>query len=551
MDRKLNGVLYSIQNIIQTLNYDNVDLDGYEKHQKIDYNLEPKYFVMDSLTRCLNMKKSKNQAEQTTHCAIYFKFFKSISIGKDDNDNDVNNENTKPQCVEKLFISSNKNSDRLLNRLRNIFELINMKIVEKDDKILIEKKSECDSKSDASNANDEDFLNALNYKFSNVYEGMKYYLSECCSNEASSTATSDCNSLNSKLIYNLWLKCLENINKDLIANNEKLKNAFQDLSLFYFYLTIFKQFSNDFFDFNNCKIEIINTRLNDIQLNRLHCEVQLVSKYLNEIDYANNRYISLSSDCCIMCNLVLKNLNLIYYGAKNNICSSRFWKLPVFSESIKQYQSYCIDSFNKSLYQDLCNIHKLLEKREYKQYNTKWDDELPYSDEWIDNQFIIWQTLRYKKERSFRSFILSKVKNGEFNESNCDELKNQIDSQFNRMTDYLSEKTLSSVKKFLYEKLKDTKYEKEILSELKEGILRSSLSNIKNQIMFKMNTMIEFYYENDVDIMKLAQTKSHDSYAVNENLKRKNEGLDRHVENNNKKSLNSNDLRFYLNNKKR
>ncbi|RMZ94891.1 hypothetical protein BpHYR1_030046 [Brachionus plicatilis] len=353
--------LIKIQNLIKTFKHDNINLNDKDKSIHVEYNKRLDLFVMDSLTRCLNIKKSTDKDQITTHCAVYFKLNFSIDA--------------KIQKVKKLIITSNKNAQKLKQRCKDLFSLIGYEI---DDKLLIHKTN--------IKAN---FLNVLNFKFSNLSQSLNH-----CLEKFNLGPRVEFGSDGSE-VFEQWAKHMEHfMTINLIDLDEKTKNAYRDSALFYFYLTIFYYFMEDSYCFENTELIIFDP--NNTPLYGLHCEIQLVSKYLNEIDQ-NNNYISISSDCCVLCNLVLKNLGLKYYGAKSNMCSSRFWKLPRFDHEIIKYQSDRIDCFYKKLCQDLELVYNLLKDKNYKEDNKIYSEEIPYSDEWIDNQYIYWKRLLEKK----------------------------------------------------------------------------------------------------------------------------------------------------------
>ena len=145
----------------------------------------------------------------------------------------------------------------------------------------------------------------------------------------------------------------------------------------------------------------------------MHCEIQFVSKYYHEID-KNNNYFSVSSDCCVLCGLTLKCLDLEFYGTKNNLCSSRFWKPPVFFNEKTEFKK----NFVEISYNQLKKVDDLLLHRKYKAYNSphQQQDEncIPYSDECIENQYLIFDKLSRKfsnkKEIYIFEIINSKIR---------------------------------------------------------------------------------------------------------------------------------------------
>ena len=365
IQESLQAALSEIQRYIADLNFHNVEINGLSKHQLVDFDMHPEYFIMDALTRCINVKKSKEFDQQTTHCAIYFKFIESEDKKK----------------VEKLFISSNKFSNKLLDRLKNIFSLIGFDLVNEGETHRLVKSRDRISKDQFQRK----YLETLSYKFSNLNEEIQFY-----NHKKNSTVKPN----QAESLYKQVRKCVTKADAKFISKNKNFENPFQDISLFYFFLNVFVQFADEYFNFENCEIEIIDPSVSMNVLGR-HCEVQLVSNFLNQLD-ETNKYISISSDCCILCSLVLSNLGLEYFGAKNNICSSRFWEFPVFSESMQQCELGRIEKFHYDLNNGIRGICEKLSKKQFNCYNSEWDVELPYSDEFIEQQDLIWQKLRNK-----------------------------------------------------------------------------------------------------------------------------------------------------------
>lgn len=433
--------LKKIQVLIKTIGHDVVNLNNKEKSIYVNYNERIDLFVMDSLTRCLNIKKSSDKDQVTTHCAVYFKL-------NDSNDNKI-------QKVKKLIVTSNKNADKLKKRFVDLFELIGYEI---DDKNVIRKTGV-----------QGNFLNILNYKFSNLKVSLNHYLQKNNSETKLEFSTDGIE------VFEQWLKYLENIKTVKLSElDEKTKNALRDSVLFYFYLTIFYYFIRDFYCFNDSLLLILDP--NHTPFYGLHCEMQLVSKYLNEID-KNNDYISISSDCCLLCHFVLKNLKLKYYGAKKNMCSSRYWKLPNFDREIKQNQADRINYLYENLNKDLKDVYNKLNEKKYKNEDKLYKEELPYSDEWIDDQFFYWRRLIRKK---FDSCLLDLEK------------KSQEDDICNVLNDYKIYFTNNLLKKLISTYRRNKNKNCEILSNKAGEIVKLSYN-------FRINSIIELFYQIEDD----------------------------------------------------
>lgn len=360
----LMQILKSIQESINTLGTHNIDMTYIKHEQLIDFEKNLKLFILDSFTRCINLKKISKDLwpEQTTHCAVYFKIVPFENKYK----------------VLKLLIAANKNSDKLVNRAKNIFNLIGMNVKNIQNKLIIEKSS---NNIDPSSFT-EPFLSCNDFKYSNLQSAMVYIFKILDVKDDSVEYKN-----NFKSYFRKWEKCFECINEEILEKtNKKFKNAFQDIALFYFYLNVFIQFACKFFIFDKTEIEIVQAQ--NSYLNGMHCEMQLVSRYYDKID-DNNKYISISSDCCVLCGLALKTLNLEFFGTKSNLCSSRYWKPPEFKYEGLMFQK----KFEKNFYNQLKLLDDFLKHKKFKAYNTKDWDELPYSDEWIENQYYIFDKL--------------------------------------------------------------------------------------------------------------------------------------------------------------
>lgn len=436
--QNLNFLIAKIQNEINSFEHDSLNLNDIEKSIHVDYKNKLNLFVMDSFTRCLNIKKSFDRNQVTTHCAVYFKLNDSF-------DPEI-------QRVKKIFITSNKNACKLRKRSKDLFGLIGYEI---DDKCFLRK-----SKTQS------EFLNILNFKFSNLNESLNYYLQKL-----NKKFNVELNS-NGKEVFEQWTKCLEDVQTiSLKELDEKTKNAFRDSALFYFYLSVFYYFIRDYYCFDKTELVILDP--NNTPLYGLHCEMQLVSKYLNEID-CNNNYISISSDCCVLCNLVLKNLELKYNGSKNNMCSSRFWKFPRFSPEIRKHQFERMNRFYAKISNDLNIVYNQLKNRKFITGNKEVGQEIPYSDEWIDSQDIFWKCLLEKKLENFQK-----------------DLKKVVDNEkeiLNVLNDYKIYFSLGSFNEFL------------LKLHLNKNINQKMNEIVKFDTNFRINSIIEMYYlkENEI-----------------------------------------------------
>jgi hypothetical protein len=360
----LMEILGKIQDFIKTRGTHNIDMTFIKHEQLIDFESNLKLFIFDAFTRCINIKKTNKdlRQEQTTHSAVYFKILPFENRHR----------------VSKLLISTNKNSEKLLNRAKKIFNLLGMEIITIKNKLIIRKiEHDIDPKSFR-----EAFLSCIDFKYSNLESALAYYFKILGVKDDSNE-----NNNNFESYFKKWGKCFECIDKSKLETNTKFKNAFQDIALFYFYLNVFIQFSSNFLIFDETEVEIIHPE--NSNLKGMHCEIQLVSKFFHEID-SNNKYISLSSDCCVLCGLTLKTLNLEFFGTKSNLCSSRYWKPPRFINEKYVFQN----KFEKDFYNELKNLNDNLQQKKFKSYNTHDEDEIPYSDEWIENQYSIFDKLR-------------------------------------------------------------------------------------------------------------------------------------------------------------
>jgi hypothetical protein len=150
-------ILSKIQNFIKSRGTHNIDMTFIKHNQLIDFENNFNLFIFDSFTRCINVKKTNkdHRQEQTTHCAIYFKILPFEHKHK----------------VSKLLIAANKNSEKLLNRSKKIFNLLGMEITTIQNKLII-RKIEHDFDP---NSFREAFLSCIDFKYSNLESALAYY----------------------------------------------------------------------------------------------------------------------------------------------------------------------------------------------------------------------------------------------------------------------------------------------------------------------------------------------------------------------------------------
>lgn len=281
-------------------------------HLHIDHRSHTREFIMDCFARSINMKYG-NPNDATTHVASYFK---------------MNASNMYQSNVEAIYIASNKNTDKLYDRCKNIFACLGYNL---DNNIL-------KIKPDRSS-----ILTTINFKYENA--------------EVS----------NSNVLSRIFTKSF-------------------DRALLFFYTSCFVYFSKFYLNFDNTKIIILDW------VKSVHCEMQIINLYFDKID-SNNRYISVSSTCCVMCSLVLDDLRIEYYGRKINLSSSIYWKPPpniIISESLR-------DKFNL--------IESMLTQGHYHTEQIVGGSNINrkpnYSDERMINECIIWTHLHSKHTLEF------------------------------------------------------------------------------------------------------------------------------------------------------
>jgi hypothetical protein len=286
-------------------------------HIQIDHRSHMKEFLMDCFTRSINMKYG---TDATTHVASYFK----INVDSLSNSTTDKFKSTSSK-VDTIFISANKNTDKLHERCKDIFASLGYSLNNNVLKVTKIRSS---------------MLTTIRFKYENV-------------------DVSDSNVL-SRIFTN--------------SHNK---------ALLFFYVACFVYFSKFYFDFDNTKIIILD------RVKSVHCEMQIVNSYLNMID-SNNRYISISSTCCVMCALVLDDLRIEYYGRKINLGSSIYWRPPpniTISESLR-------DKFNM--------IESMLTQGYYNKSDVIDGGYKPnYSDERMINGYAIWTYLHSKHKIDF------------------------------------------------------------------------------------------------------------------------------------------------------
>ena len=235
-------------------------------------------------------------------------------------------ENNDKKKINKIFASSNNDSNELEDMIKDIFKIISKQNEELEQelfsKLLVQSSSKIEAKINnvVSNLNcKKEELENLKYEHSNIFtpkkgkEGKKYILND---------------------LLNALISAF-----DLCDKAKEPKNLFSDilwllnLKMDIYFISLFKDIYE--IDFENIYCHIAKG-FNEIRNNKfIHTESKLAMFYLTKIENIGNPYIGISKLCCPFCARFLRDLKFRFRG--NHCCfeNSRYnWTIamPLQSE---------------------------------------------------------------------------------------------------------------------------------------------------------------------------------------------------------------------------